>query len=68
VEAIITGIQDGTIRKDLDPVEISIYLNTLAINALNLEFTSQMVLEARKISRDKFLEDLSLFLEPALRP
>ena len=68
VEAIITGIQDGTIRKDLDPVEISIYLNTLAINALNLEFTSQMVLEARKISQDKFLEDLSRFLEPALRP
>lgn len=68
VEAIITGIRDGTIRKDLDPVEISIYLNTLAINALNLEFTSQMVLEARKISQDKFLEDLSRFLEPALRP
>ncbi len=68
VEAIIAGIQDGTIRKDLDPVEISIYLNTLAINALNLEFTSQMVLEARKISQDKFWQDLSRFLEPALRP
>jgi AcrR family transcriptional regulator len=68
VEAIIDGIRDGTIRNDLDPVEISIYLNTLAINALNLEFTFQMVLEARKISQDKFWEDISRFLEPALRP
>jgi len=68
VEAIIAGIQDGTIRTDLDPVEISIYLNTLAINALNLEFTSQMVLEARKITQDKFWQDMSCFLEPALRP
>jgi AcrR family transcriptional regulator len=68
VEAIIAGIQDGTIRNDLDPVEMSIYLNTLAINALNLEFASKMVLEARKISQDKFWEDLSRFLEPTLRP
>ncbi|MEN6328784.1 MAG: TetR/AcrR family transcriptional regulator [Methanobacteriaceae archaeon] len=68
VEAIITGIQDGTIRNELDPVEMSIYLNTLAINALNLELTSKMVLEARKISQDKFWDDLSRFLEPTLRP
>jgi TetR/AcrR family transcriptional regulator len=68
VEAIIAGIQDGTIRSDLDPVEISIYLNILAINALNLEFTSKMVLEVRKISQDKFWEDLSRFLEPTLKP
>lgn len=68
VEAIIHGIRDGTIRNDLDPVEMSIYLNTLAINALNLELTSKMVLEARKISQDKFWEDLSRFLEPTLRP
>jgi AcrR family transcriptional regulator len=68
VEAIINGIRDGTIRNDLDPVEMSIYLNTLAINALNLELTSKMVLEARKISQDKFWEDLSRFLEPTLRP
>ncbi|HNS24555.1 MAG TPA: TetR/AcrR family transcriptional regulator, partial [Methanobacteriaceae archaeon] len=68
VEAIIAGIQDGTIRNDLDPVEMSIYLNILAINALNLELTSKMVLEARKISQDKFWEDLSRFLEPTIRP
>jgi len=68
VEAIIAGIQDETIRNDLDPVEMSIYLNILAINALNLELTSKMVLEARKISQDKFWEDLSRFLEPTIRP
>jgi len=66
VEAIMEGIEDGTIRNDLDPVEMSIYLNLLALSALNLDFTSKMVLRARNISTDKFWEDLSTFLDPAL--
>jgi len=68
VEAIIAVIQDGTIRNDLDPVEMSIYINTLAINSLNLEFTFKMVLDARKISSDNFWEDLARFIEPSLKP
>ena len=68
VEAIIMGMNDGTIRNDLDPVEMSIYINTLAVNALNLEFTFKVVLDARKISADSFWEDLSRFIEPSLRP
>ncbi|REE28305.1 TetR/AcrR family transcriptional regulator [Methanothermobacter thermautotrophicus] len=68
VEAIMEGMNDGSIRSDLDPVELSIYIHTLAINALNLDFTSRMVLEARNISRDRFWEDLEVFLESALRP
>jgi AcrR family transcriptional regulator len=67
VEAIIEGIRDGTIRNDLDPVELSIYLNTLALNALNLDFTFKIVLDARNISQDKFWEDLFQLLEPALK-
>ncbi|BAZ99086.1 TetR/AcrR family transcriptional regulator [Methanothermobacter sp. EMTCatA1] len=67
VEAIMEGMNDGSIRSDLDPVELSIYIHTLAINALNLDFTSRMVLEARNISRDRFWEDLEVFLESALR-
>ena len=66
VEAILEGIADGTIRKDLDPVEMSIYLNIMATNALNLDFSFQMVLEARGISREKYWEDLLSFLNPAL--
>lgn len=68
VEAIMEGIEDGTIRNDLDPVEMSIYLNLLALSTLNLDFTSKMVLRARNISPDKFWEDLSTFLDPALVP
>jgi TetR/AcrR family transcriptional regulator len=68
VEAIMEGMKDGSIRSDLDPVELSIYIHTLAINALNLDFTSRMVLEARNISRDRFWEDLEVFIESALRP
>lgn len=66
VEAIMEGIEDGTIRNDLDPVEMSIYLNLLALSALNLDLTSKMVLRARNISTDKFWEDLSTFIDPAL--
>jgi len=66
VEAILEGIADETIRKDLDPVEMSVYLNIMAINALNLDFSFQMVLEARGISREKYWEDLLSFIKPAL--
>lgn len=68
VEAIMEGIADGTIRNDLDPVEMSIYLNLLALSTLNLDLTSKMVLRARNISNDKFWEDLSTFLDPAMVP
>lgn len=67
VEAIIEGMKDGSIRSDLDPVELSIYIHTLAINSLNLDLTSRMVLEARKIGRDRFWRDLEIFLESALK-
>jgi hypothetical protein len=66
VEAILEGIADGTIRNDLDPVEMSIYLNLLATSALNMDLASQMVLNARKISPEKFWGDMLSFLHPAL--
>lgn len=66
VEAILEGIADRTIRNDLDPVEMSIYLNLLATNALNMDLASQMVLNARKISPEKFWGDMLSFLHPAL--
>ena len=66
VEAILEGIADGTIRNDLDPVEMSIYLNLLATSALNMDLVSQMVLNARKISTEKIWGDMLSFLHPAL--
>jgi len=68
VEAIMEGMQDGSIRSDLDPVALSIYIHTLTINALNLDLPSKMVLKARNIPMDRFWDDLELFLEAALRP
>ena len=62
------GMQDGSIRSDLDPVALSIYIHTPTINALNLDLPSKIVLKARNIPMDRFWDDLELFLEAALRP
>ena len=66
VEAILQGMKDGTIRKDVDPVEMSIYINVMSINALNIDIAFKLILEGRGISQDKFWEDLQRFLDPAI--
>ena len=66
VEAILQGMKDGTIRKDVDPVEMSIYINVMSINALNIDIAFKLILEGRGISQDKFWEDLQHFLDPAI--
>ena len=66
VEAILQGMKDGTIRKDVDPVEMSIYINVMSMSALNIDIGFKLILEGRGISQDKFWEDLQRFLDPAI--
>ncbi len=66
VEAILQGMKEGTIRKDIDPVEMSIYINVMSMSALNIDIGFKMILEARGISQDKFWKDLSRFIKPAI--
>ena len=66
VEAILQGMKEGTIRKDVDPVEMSIYLNVMSMSALNIDTGFKLILEARGIHQDKFWEDLHRFLDPAI--
>jgi AcrR family transcriptional regulator len=66
VEAILQGMKDGTIRKDVDPVEMSIYLNVMTLSALNIDVVFKLILEGRGIHQDKFWNDLQRFLDPAI--
>jgi AcrR family transcriptional regulator len=66
VEAILQGMNDGTIRKDVDPVEMSIYINVMSMSALNIDIGFKLILEGRGIHQDKFWEDLQRFLDPAI--
>ena len=66
VEAILQGMKDGTIRKDVDPVEMSIYINVMSMSALNIDMSFKLILEGRGIHQDKFWEDLQRFLDPAI--
>lgn len=67
VEAILQGMKDGTIRKDVDPVEMSIYINVMSMSALNIDIGFKLILEARGIHQDKFWKDLQRFLDPAIK-
>ena len=66
VEAILQGMKDGTIRKDVDPVEMSIYINVMSMSALNIDMGFKLILEGRGIHQDRFWEDLQRFLDPAI--
>ena len=66
VEAILQGMNDGTIRKDVDPVEMSIYINVMSMSALSIDIGFKLILEARGIHQDKFWKDLQRFLDPAI--
>jgi len=66
VEAFLQGQKEGIVRNDLDPVEMSVYLNLITMGTLNVDPVFKMILEARGIDRDKLWEDLSKFIRPAL--
>lgn len=66
VEAFLQGIQEGEIRNDLDPVQMSVYFNMLTMNTLNINPIFKIILEARGIDHDKFWDDLELFIHPAI--
>lgn len=66
VEAFLQGIEEGNIRNDLDPVEMSVYFTMITMNALNVSPVFKMILEARGINQDRFWKDLEHFIQPAL--
>jgi len=64
--AVRQGIDDGTIRNDLDPQEITLYLMITFMSILSLEEKWQPVLDSRGISEEEFARDFLRFVIPAV--
>ncbi len=55
-DGVKKGIEDGTIRKDIDPMETALFLMSSTENALNLGPNMIKKLEKQGISHEQYLE------------
>jgi len=65
-DAIQEGINDGTIRADLDPFLTSMYLMTSFMSILSMENKWKLVIEAEGFSYEQFTRDFFRFIIPAI--
>ncbi|WP_230740954.1 TetR/AcrR family transcriptional regulator [Methanooceanicella nereidis] len=65
-DTVTEGIEDGSIRNDIDPLELTIYLGVSNLGVLNVDPGYQKILEAKGISFDKFVKDFHRFIIPAI--
>jgi AcrR family transcriptional regulator len=64
--AVQQGIEDGTIRDDLNPLEITLYLMITFMSILSLAEKWRGVLDEHGISDEKFAQDFIRFIIPAV--
>jgi TetR/AcrR family transcriptional regulator len=63
IDSIQTGINEGEIRPDVDPVEAAILLSVIFNGVVNMGDWSKEILESKGIDEQKFTEDIGdLFL------
>jgi len=55
--AIQEGINDGTIRKDVKPMEVAVFIAVTAERIVRLSFNTLNVLKSQGISHEQFMED-----------
>ncbi|MFA6672250.1 TetR/AcrR family transcriptional regulator [Methanoculleus sp. UBA430] len=67
-DAIREGIDDGTIRPDLDPFLTSMYLMISFMGILSLENRWKLVIEAEGFSYEQFASEFFRFITPAIAP
>jgi TetR/AcrR family transcriptional regulator len=65
-DAIREGIDDGTIRNDLDPFLLTIYLMTTLMSVLSLTRPWMYVLDQKGVSHETFAKEFSRFISPAV--
>jgi len=65
-DAIREGIDDGTIRADLDPFLTSMYLMISFMNILSMENKWKLVIEAEGFSYEHFAREFFRFITPAI--
>lgn len=57
--SIQKGIEDGTIREDLDPVEVAVLLSTISKSLSNIPSDREKMLQNRGIDHEKYFSDVS---------
>ncbi|HDS63274.1 MAG TPA: TetR/AcrR family transcriptional regulator [Methanofollis liminatans] len=65
-DAIQEGIDDGTIRADLDPFLTSMYLMTSFMGILSMEHKWKLAIEAEGFSYEQFAGEFFRFIMPAI--
>lgn len=65
-DAIREGIEDGTIRADIDPFLTSMYLMISFMGILSLENKWKQVIEAEGFSGEQYTRDFFRFIIPAI--
>jgi AcrR family transcriptional regulator len=65
-DAIQEGIEDGTIRDDLDPFLISMYLMISFMGILSMEDKWKRVIEAEGFSYEQYSREFFRFITPAV--
>ncbi|HEY0195983.1 MAG TPA: TetR/AcrR family transcriptional regulator [Methanobacterium sp.] len=61
------GIDDGTIRSDVDPVEIAVLLSSISKNISNMPPDHEKLLERRKIPPEKYFADIGELINHMIR-
>jgi len=67
-DAVQEGIDDRTIRADLDPFLTSMYLMTSFMGILSMEHKWKLAIEAEGFSYEQFAGEFFRFIMPALSP
>ncbi|MCX6680963.1 MAG: TetR/AcrR family transcriptional regulator [Methanothrix sp.] len=66
-DAVQEGIDDGTIRDDLNPFLISMYLMTTFMGILSMEDKWKRVIEAEGFSYEQYSREFFRFILPAIK-
>ncbi|WP_226990621.1 hypothetical protein [Methanosarcina acetivorans] len=64
--AIKSGIDEGLIRSDVDPVEMTVFLNLIAKGLTEMSPRFKKVLEKRGITQHQFFADAADFMHHML--
>jgi AcrR family transcriptional regulator len=66
-DAFEDGIQDGTARNDLNPLEMAIYMCITGLSIMNPDPRWKMMLNAAGISHSQFMNDFRRFIAPSIK-
>ncbi len=67
IAAAKLGLEDGTLRQGLNPVEVAVFLARTSEGIVKTNPGIQQLLESQGISREQFMKDSVAFLEQAIR-